>query len=641
MARFIRLLLIWCTVIFAPPSLFCQYKINGSATQETCNCYKLTDAQKNEAGSVWQVTKIDLNISFDFTFKVFLGCVDSLGADGIAFILQQKDTNLGTSGNGLGFEDVVPSIGIVLDTWHNGTSETNDPPYDHISIQRDGQIVHGNDLAGPVPIVTSGDVEDCQWHDFRIKWDAATHTLSTYFDSVFRLSTNIDLIADVFGNDPMVFWGFSGATGENFNIQKFCTPLNPVSNSGLSQDALCLGDPVSFKDESISFTTIKSYYWDFGDGTSSTDANPPPHYYAKAGLYEVKHSITAMDNCVSEPFKKVITVGDKPNVSFKVFDTCESITPRIDVLTNVNYGKVDAWQWQLDGADVSSVEKPDFSSLAAGNYVLRLVAATDIGCASDAYSRNFTVIPKPDIAFETKGTCENQSILFDASQVSEGATITSWRWNFDDGSSDGQKNTSHIYENEGIYYVKLDALDANGCTSSIIKPLMVKAAHANAGTDTVILRNTSFQLNGSGGSTYTWSPATGLNDPFIPNPTGTASNDITYFLTVKTDEGCIDTASVKVTIFTRSAVYIPNAFTPNNDGLNDMIKPYFVGIKSLSYFTIYNRWGQKVFTTNDLYKSWDGYYKGQTIGGSYVWVLRAVDLIGKVYEMKGSFVLIK
>ena len=170
---------------------------------------------------------------------------------------------------------------------------------------------------------------------------------------------------------------------------------------------------------------------------------------------------------------------------------------------------------------------------------------------------------------------------------------------------------------------------------------MVKAAHANAGTDTVILRNTSFQLNGSGGSTYTWSPATGLNDPFIPNPTGTASNDITYFLTVKTDEGCIDTASVKVTIFTRSAVYIPNAFTPNNDGLNDMIKPYFVGIKSLSYFTIYNRWGQKVFTTNDLYKSWDGYYKGQTIGGSYVWVLRAVDLIGKVYEMKGSFVLIK
>jgi gliding motility-associated-like protein len=89
-------------------------------------------------------------------------------------------------------------------------------------------------------------------------------------------------------------------------------------------------------------------------------------------------------------------------------------------------------------------------------------------------------------------------------------------------------------------------------------------------------------------------------------------------------------------------VYVPTAFTPNNDGLNDILKPYYVQIKSLSYFTIFNRWGQKVFSTNDLNKGWDGFSKSnEIIAGSYVWVLKAVDAIGKIYNLKGSFVLIK
>ena len=94
------------------------------------------------------------------------GCIDSTGADGIAFVLQPISTNVGDIGEGLGFEGVSPSVGISLDTWQN--LRRNDPSYDHISIQLNGVVTHGSDLAGPVPAsATSDNIEDCQWHVLR------------------------------------------------------------------------------------------------------------------------------------------------------------------------------------------------------------------------------------------------------------------------------------------------------------------------------------------------------------------------------------------------------------------------------------------------------------------------------------------
>src|SRR5438477_9892174 len=112
---------------------FSQYILNGSATQNTCNCYTLTTEVQFDSGSVWNANKINLENSFDFHFNVYLGCLDFTGADGIVFILQQKSGQIGTAGEGMGFEGVSPSVGISLDTWQN--ANRHDPWFDHISIQ--------------------------------------------------------------------------------------------------------------------------------------------------------------------------------------------------------------------------------------------------------------------------------------------------------------------------------------------------------------------------------------------------------------------------------------------------------------------------------------------------------------------------
>src|SRR5215467_4707777 len=112
-------------IIFISKLSTAQYILNGSATQNGCNCYTLTNEIRNESGSVWNSSKIDLTNSFDFYFNVYLGCIDSTGADGIAFILQPISTSIGAIGEGLGFEGVSPSLGISLDTWQN--LRRNDP----------------------------------------------------------------------------------------------------------------------------------------------------------------------------------------------------------------------------------------------------------------------------------------------------------------------------------------------------------------------------------------------------------------------------------------------------------------------------------------------------------------------------------
>ncbi len=640
------LTLLFCTAAFLNPSItFSQYILNGSATKESCNCYLLTEDKLRQGGSVWQQDKIDLNKPFDFNFNVFLGCKDKEGADGIVFILQPLSTSLGAQGGGLGFMGIAPSVGIALDTWQNIVQGENhfDPAYDHISIQANGAIVHGNDLAGPVQAsATSDNIEDCQWHVFRIKWDPASQTLSTYFDGVFRLSVQKNIVKDIFNDDPMVYWGFSASTGGESNVQKFCTSLNPDFSSGLTNDDVCFGAPVTFKDSSTSFTTIKSYMWDFGDGTTSTLANPPLHTYAQPGEYKVSHTITALDNCVSPPFTKTIRIGDKPTVSLEVSDTCQNSLLRMALNAGVQVGTINKWTWKVDGTPYSDLQYPDFTKLTSGNHTIDVTVASDIGCISNVSSDNFNILPVPEISLNVADGCVDTLVLFTPDKTDNLTTVNSWLWDFGDGASSTVKTTSHAYTRYGNYPVTLKATATNGCVSTIDKTVFINSITADAGSDTLVIPNTPFQLNGSGGTIYEWTPATGLNDTQIANPSGAVGDDITYHLTVKSIEGCTDTSSVHITVFKGSAVYVPNAFTPNNDGLNDVIKPTLIGIKKLDYFTIYDRWGQKVFTTTDMTKGWDGFLKnGEVKAGAYVWILRAEDVVGKVYKLKEAVILIK
>src|SRR6266496_1879503 len=99
-------------------SSFSQYTIFGSCTQNSCHCFTLTQPVGNQGGSFWGANQIDLNNPFDFKFNVYLGCTDANGADGIVFVLRPIGTNTtGTTGGSLGYQGIIPSLGVEIDTW--------------------------------------------------------------------------------------------------------------------------------------------------------------------------------------------------------------------------------------------------------------------------------------------------------------------------------------------------------------------------------------------------------------------------------------------------------------------------------------------------------------------------------------------
>ncbi len=623
------------------------YILNGSATQNSCNCYTLTQPQNFQSGSVWNATKIDLNNPFDFIFNVFLGCQDDNGADGIVFILQPISTSIGTAGGGMGFQGIVPSVGIALDTWQN--TEFNDPPYDHLSIQLNGDINHADDI---VPLVqaspTNPNIEDCQWHTFRIIWDPAAKLLKTFFEGYFIQQANIDLIANVFNNDPMVYWGFSAATGGSNNLQQFCTALNPNFNASTVSNATCDGNAIVFTNTSQTFAPIASFFWDFGDGTTSTLANPPAHIFPAAGPYEVKLAITAFDGCLSDTLKKTFIIGDYPVADFTIYDTCAGKPPRISDQSHVNFGNINEWQWTLDGNPVSVSQYPSFVNLSAGTHNLQLALKTDRGCPSSPVTKSFTVKPAPIVSILAGDGCYNEPTNLSGAQIDNATTIQQWNWVLGGDTISSQQNFTHVFSTEGSIPVHLSAVSTEGCISrDTSKNIFIDRLSINAGRDTIVVENSPFHLKasyiGSGSvPSLNWSPSTGLSTAQGWNPEAILQDNQTYYLTATSAAGCVARDTLNITVFKGSAIYVPTGFTPDGDGVNDLLKPSYYGIKALDYFTVFNRWGELVFSTKNMSDGWDAVLNGKRQAtGVYVWMLRATDFSGKVYQLKGTSTIIR
>jgi gliding motility-associated-like protein len=120
------------------------------------------------------------------------------------------------------------------------------------------------------------------------------------------------------------------------------------------------------------------------------------------------------------------------------------------------------------------------------------------------------------------------------------------------------------------------------------------------------------------------------------------NDGITYIVTARNADGCIAKDDINVKVFLKPEIYVPTAFTPNGDGLNDFAVVIPVGIKELKYFSIYSRWGELVFRTSDASKGWNGIYKGQQQDGNvFVWEVEAIDYKGNIIRRKGTIVLIR
>jgi gliding motility-associated-like protein len=191
-----------------------------------------------------------------------------------------------------------------------------------------------------------------------------------------------------------------------------------------------------------------------------------------------------------------------------------------------------------------------------------------------------------------------------------------------------------------------------GCPNPLLDTFLVNVRApiiVDAGGDTSVVVDEPLQFhassNDSAGISFSWSPGTDLNNPYIFNPIAILGNNIDtirYVVKATDSNGCYGLASVLVRVFkTAPDIFVPNAFTPGK-GFNNIFRPIPVGITSIQYFRIYSRWGQLVYDTSVIGQGWDGMINGQPQGtDSYVWMVKGTDYTGRIITKKGTMTLIR
>jgi gliding motility-associated-like protein len=268
----------------------------------------------------------------------------------------------------------------------------------------------------------------------------------------------------------------------------------------------------------------------------------------------------------------------------------------------------------------------------------------NLGYCQDRDSVFVRVAPYPQV------TVRNDTTICFGDRVQLGGAIVGAAFNWSPSSSLINGNTLFPIAgpSKTTQYI-LTAIDTLGCDKPVrdtVTIFVTQPLTAYAGKDTFVVAGRPVQLLAEGGNSYLWTPTTGLDDPYSASPTVTLPetiDSIRYIVRAIGAGGCYAEDDVIVRVFkTGPDLFVPSAFTPNGDGKNDVIRPVGVGIATLQYFRIFNRWGQLVFSTSQTGKGWDGTLNGTPQPpGTYVFEAVGTDQLGNRVYKKGTIVLIR
>jgi gliding motility-associated-like protein len=411
---------------------------------------------------------------------------------------------------------------------------------------------------------------------------------------------------------------------------------------------ICANQPITLLDNSgvpAGPGVVSNWWWQIGAGNSFVK-NPPP-FVANPGQLPIRLAVATAEGCLSDTNSIVLPVRYLPIAVIKQDASfCNNETARFMDASYMPAGaapdRVVRWNWLFDNSITDTQQNPS-GNFAAGFHYAKLVVESDRGCLSAAADSPFIVYSKPNINLYISDSCVFRNIVYTAGST-PGNPVINWSWDFGNGYRPGNAVVTKTFTSDGFFPVTLIGKTLQGCKDTLYRPFTIYFNRARAGNDTIVAKDEPVQLDarGDSGTTYTWSPSIGLNDAFIRNPIATLDRDQQYLLNTLSKEGCDSRSKILIRRYKGPELYIPNAFSPNEDALNDILKVFPVGIKSFGYFSVYTRGGQRIFHTTDYTRGWDGTFKGARLDpGTFVVVAAAVDYKGNPMFKKGTVVLLR
>ncbi len=416
--------------------------------------------------------------------------------------------------------------------------------------------------------------------------------------------------------------------------------IGAAPTAGINVTSGCINKTISMQDASaITGDNITRWYWSLGNGNTSVEQNPAIIYSAP-GSYSIKHVVESGGGCISDTAITTASIESTPVAGIKVMDGCKGQAVQFFDSSSIDFGAITKWNWEFGDGNISVKQNPSFTYVAPNNYTVMLSVASANGCNSDTVSKTILIGGMPVVEFTNTEACIGKQIQFTNNTSLSFGTISGYEWNFGEGPVSAEVDPVHTYNHAGDFVATLKAFTANGCEATASKTFHIAPVNAFAGNDTTVATGQPVQLHASGGKFYQWSPPDFLNSDNVFNPVATLGNDQGYRVKVITEEGCIAFDDILIHVLKGPDIYVPSAFAPN--GKNKIFRPILAGIQELYFFSVYNRWGQLVFTTREPGKGWDGRINGvDQPTGVFVWILKAKDYQGRVISKNGTVTLIR
>lgn len=459
------------------------------------------------------------------------------------------------------------------------------------------------------------------------------------------------------------------AKGNNMcedSITKMIT-IHPKPTADFDFDTVCNETPSNFVNLSLENggTVIDNLNWNFGDGNFSNLENPT-HTYLNDSIYSVQLIAESAFGCKDTVIKDVI-VWPNPEVDFSATHVClENATDFTDLTTisnTVPNNSLLDWEWNFGDGSTSNLQNPIHEYSNDGTFNTVLEVTSNRGCKNQM-SKAVIVHPLPEVSFVGFGIEGCSPVCPDinsTSTINSPSNITNLEWTLSDGSSFNGSILSECFESsidDSRYLdLTLKATSNEGCIAEHTEDSYI-AVHHNPIADfyyspeepSVIEEEVDFYNTSSYANSYEWTfgnlGSSNLMNPSIVFPY--AHDHHKVMLIAKTTENCADTLTKIIEITDKIIFYIPNAFTPDNNNVNQNFQPVFTsGFEPQNFvLTIYNRWGELIFKSHDASKGWDGTYgmkSGETVqSGTYIWkIVFEETMSSKMHVHQGQVTLLK
>jgi len=502
--------------------------------------------------------------------------------------------------------------GATSYTWNNGV--TNGTPF--------------TPLATTTYTVTGTDVNGCQNTDQVLVTVNALPTPSITGSTTFCTGGSTTLDA---GSYTSYLWSNSALT-QTINVTTAGTYAITVTNANG-----CTGtDTVNVTENSVLSPTITGSLTFCTGGSTTLDAGSYTSYLwsnsaltqtinvTTAGTYAV--TVTDANGCIGSDTVNVLS--DNP-ITINITATQTGCSINNGTATANVSGGTPGYTYNWSNSQLTQTA----TGLGAETYIVTVTDA--VNCTQ---TQTVTVTSNNTVTLTTSSTQTGCTTNNGTSTVLATGGITPYTYLWDNG----QTTQTATGLDAGAYSVTVT--DANGCTQTQTEnvtqtPAPIAAVYA---LPTTIMQGDSSILTATGGITYQWSPGTGLSCYTCTNPIATPMQTTIYCVFVTDSNGCTDSTCIEITVETPCGeIFVPNAFSPNDDGSNELECVMGNCIQTF-HFVIYDRWGEKVFETSDINRCWDGTYKGKLMNTAvFVYFIKATLTTGEKVTKKGNISLVR